>query len=307
MYNKSTDTFKSANGVDSIRYYVYEIDQPKAMIQLVHGMCEYIERYEPFIEYLTDQGFLVYGCDHLGHKGSVKSDEYLGFMAHENGWRCLIKDQRTLNRLMKEKHPELKCFFYGHSMGSFVSRAYAKRFPEDMEGVIFSGTSGSNGALAMGEQLVKLNIKFKGEMNRSGFITAIMFGSYNKRYDNPRTAYDWLTRDEAVVDAYIDDPYCGFMFTSSAYLDLINLLKDVTADSWYNNLATDLSVYFISGSMDPVGGWGEGLAEIDKKMKRKERKDYKMTLFDGMRHEFHNEIGKETVYEKVADWIKERL
>lgn len=307
MYNKTTAAFKSSNGVNDIAYYVYRPQNPKAMIQLVHGMCEYLERYEPFIDFLTDNGFLVYGCDHLGHKGSVSSDEDLGYMAHENGWKCLIKDQRTLNRMMKEENPGLKCFLYGHSMGSFVSRAYAARFPEDFDGVIFTGTSGANPSTGIAEVLIKLNIKFKGERNHSGLITTLMFAGYNKRYKNPTTAYDWLSRDEKVVREYIEDPYCGFMFTSSAYLDLINLIKDVTSDSWYNRIAVDLPVLFLGGTMDPVGNWGEGLKEIDAKMKRRERTDYDMILFEDMRHELHNEIGKEMVYDKVVNWINERL
>ncbi len=310
MFNKETGTFKSSNGVNDIKYYVYQPEgaqKPKALLQLVHGMCEYIERYEPYIDFLTSQGYLVFGSDHLGHKGSVKDDSELGFFADEDGWKNLIEDQLTLNRMIREKYSELKCVIYGHSMGSFVTRAYISRYPDTVDAVILSGTAGPNKALPMGEKVIRFVKKLKGKMHHSGLITAIMFGSYNKKYDNPRTAYDWLTRDEAVVDRYIEDKYCGFMFTTSAYLDLVNLLKDVTADSWYERLDPDKSILVISGTMDPVGGWGSGLIEMDASMKKKERRDYTMKLYKDMRHELHNEIGKEQVMEDVKNWINERI
>lgn len=306
-YSKETGTFLSSNKSSTVTYFIYKPEgEIKAMIQVVHGMAEYIERYEPYFEFLTKKGFLVFGDDHIGHKGSVKNDEELGYFAPKDGWKCMVKDEEILTRIIKEKYPEIPVFLYGHSMGSFISRAYITKYADLLDGVILSGSAGSNSALGMGRFITKIIYTFKGETYRSPFLDKLMFGSYNKQFENPRNSFDWLSRDEKVVDAYIDDKYCGFLFTTSGYIDLENLLGFITSDSWYEKVPVELPILFISGAMDPVGGWGKGMEEIDEKMKKVQRKDYEMKVFPEMRHELHNEIGKEEVWDYVSQWIEKR-
>ena len=308
MYQKEQFQFLSSNNVNQVHAFVYRPEREiRALVQLVHGMCEHLERYEPYIAYLTKQGFLVYGDNHLGHKYTASIEQDLGYFAPENGWQCLVEDEHTLNGILKEKYPNLPVFLYGHSMGSFVARAYTAKYGTELTGVIFSGTAGSNKALGMGKAFTKFVKACKGERHYSPTITFLMFGSYNKKYKNPRTAYDWLTRDEEVVNAYLEDPYCGFMFTTSGYLDLINLLEYVTGDSWYQELPKTLPMFFIGGTMDPVGNWGAGYYEIDEKMAALGCTDYSMKLYKDMRHELHNEIGKEQVWQDVTDWFNQHL
>jgi alpha-beta hydrolase superfamily lysophospholipase len=308
MYQKTEGSFASSNGVNTIKYYIYKPEgEIRAMIQLVHGMCEYVERYEPYIEFLTGRGFLVYGDDHLGHKGSISGPQDLGFFAKKDGWICLVKDEYRLTKIMKEAYPDLPLFLYGHSMGSFISRAYITSHADEIKGVILSGTAGSNSALSMGMKLAGFVKRLRGEKSQSALLSMMMFGSYNKRYKDAKSAYAWLTRDEKVVEAYEADPYCGFTFSTSGYLDLMKLLEFVTADDWYGKIPAELPIYVVSGSMDPVGGWGDGINEVSAKLKQTERADCTVKLYKDMRHEIHNEIGKEVVWNDIAGWIADRV
>ena len=218
-----------------------------------------------------------------------------------------MKDEYQLTKIMKEAYPELPLFLYGHSMGSFISRVYVTSHADELQGLILSGTSGSNPALEMGMKLARFIKKLRGAKSQSALLSMLMFGSYNKRYQDVKSANAWLTRDEAVVKAYDADEYCGFPFTTSGYLDLMKLLEFVTSDDWYGKVPADLPIYVVSGSMDPVGGWGDGINEVSAKLKQTERADCTVKLYKDMRHEIHNEIGKEVVWNDIAGWIADRI
>ncbi len=306
---KTENYFESSNGINTVKYFVYEPDdkEPEAVIQFVHGMAEHIERYEPYFEYLTKEGYAVYGDNHIGHKDSVISDDDLGYFAPEDGWKCFVKDEHRMTQIIKKDYPNLKIFIYGHSMGSFITRAYISRYADEVEGAVISGSAGKNPALKAGKKFTTLVKKIKGERHKSPLITAMMFGSYNKKYKNVKCAYDWLTRDESVIKLYEADKYCGFMFTTSGYLDLMNLLEYVTDNSWYEKVPKHFPMLFIAGEMDPVGNWGEGYVEINERFGSLGMSDLTVKLYNDMRHEIHNEIGKEKVWRDVNTWIKDRL
>lgn len=304
-YEKYVGHMKSSNQTDTITYFEYvpKDKEIKALIQLVHGMSEYVERYEPLIEYLTGLGFLVYGDDHLGHKNSVRAKKYLGYFAPKDGWKYLVRDEVNLTKIMKEKYPDKKRFLYGHSMGSFISRAYIAQNSSEVSGAILSGTAGSNPSVKIGMALVRVIRFFKGELHVSKLIDFLMFGSYNCKYPSKRTNVDWLTRDEACIDRYLKDENCGFSFTTSGYLDLMKLLSYVTNNKWYDHVPAQFPLFVISGQMDPVGNWGKGLKQVDEKMRKTKRADYQMKLYPNMRHELHNEIDKEEVWQDVSNWL----
>lgn len=307
-YTKSTGSFLSSQGTTDIAYYMYRpVVEPKAMIQISHGMCEYIERYEGMIDYLTGNGFLVFGNDHLGHKNSVQNNNDLGFIAHKDGWKFLYRDVLTLAGMMKKEYPALKLFLFGHSMGSFVARCAVTQTPLPYQGVIICGTGGSNPALKMGRAMIAMVKAVKGERYRSPLLTKVFFGSYNKQINPARTSNDWLTRDEAVVDRYNADPFCTFQFTASGYDDLTSLLQYVSSPEWYKEVPQDLPVYLIAGEDDPVGNWSKGVKEVFDKLNQTPRKDCTMKLYPGMRHEVHNENGKEEVYQDIRDWVTNRI
>ena len=306
---KSTGILKSSDGKTNLTYYIYEPQgEPKAMIQIAHGMSEYVERYEPLIDYLIKDGFLVFGNNHLGHKDSVASEADLGYLGGTtDGWKYMYQDVIQMGELMKKQHPHIKLFLHGHSMGSFIARAIMVKKPENYDGVILCGTSGSNAALGMGKVMVKIVGALRGKRARSALLTKLFCGTYNNKYENVRTGNDWLTRDEAVVDRYNVDKYCSFVFTANGYLNLVEMLEYITADDWYDKVPKDLPVFMISGDMDPVGGWSKGIHEVDEKFRKKPMADYQMKLYPGMRHEIHNEIGKEEVYAHILHWYQSHI
>lgn len=307
-FTKETGTYPSSNGTSPITYYVYKpANPPKAILQISHGMCEYIERYEDFANFMAGHDILVCGNDHLGHRRSVSSKEDLGYFAPKDGWTYLPKDLSLLTRRMKEQYPGVPYFLFGHSMGSFIARTYLVQFGDLIDGAIICGTAGANPVLGAGKALIGAIKAIKGERFRSPFINKIMFGSYNNKYENPRTSEDWLTRDTAIVDEYREDEYCTFIFTTSAFKDLTLLLEYVNSESWFSNVSKVMPLYLISGDMDPVGNWGVGIREIEDKLKAQGLKDFTCKLYPEYRHEILNEVGKEDVYEDILQWIMERL
>ncbi|MDK2807291.1 MAG: hypothetical protein PWP24_20 [Clostridiales bacterium] len=301
---KEVHTFSSSNKVDTITYYIYRpLLPPTAVLQLSHGMCEYVERYDHFIDFMTEHGILVCGNDHLGHKNSAKDRDGLGYFAPKDGWKYLYEDLAHMTQIIKEEYPELPIFLFGHSMGSFIARAYLATYGSMLDGAIICGTAGSNPSLSMGQLIIRLIKRVKGERYRSKFLDNLMFGAYNKKYTSVRTNKDWLTRDEVIVDRYRNDPYCIFTFTCSAFYDLSLLLSYVSSDAWYQKLPKKLPLFLISGSMDPVGDYGKGFREVAERLQKQDLTDFSYTLYPEYRHEILNELGKETVYEDVLTFI----
>lgn len=304
-YTKETGQLASRNGIQNITYYIYTpICPPKAVLQISHGMCEYIERYENFIDYLTGHGFLVCGNDHLGHKNSAISKDKLGYFAPKNGYTFLARDLARVTRRIQRQYPELPFYLFGHSMGSFVARAYLSRYPDLIDGIIICGTSGSNPALSAGSALISIIKAVKGELYRSPFIDKLMFGNYNSRYEQISSKFDWLTRDPSIITKYENDEYCNFLFTTSGYKDLTRLLRYVSSQEWYTSIPKELPFLLISGAMDPVGGFSQGILEVEKKLRRQGLTRLETKLYPDMRHEILNEVGKEEVYDDILHWLE---
>lgn len=307
-YTKEVHKTKSSNGQTNITYYIYKpLDEPKAILQISHGMCEYLERYEDFIDFLTGNRILVCGNDHLGHKNSVVSKDKLGYFAPKDGWKYLVKDLAKITYIMKDSYPNLPYFLLGHSMGSFIARLYISQFSSFVDGTIICGTAGSNPLIDFASLLTTLVYKIKGEFYRSSFINKLMFGSYNKKYKTVRTNSDWITKDEAIVDKYVNDEYCTFIFTTSAFCDLVKLLKTVSSDSWYNAIPKNLPIFLISGDMDPVGNYGKGILEVERRLKERNLEDLTTKLYKDDRHEILNETDRQIVYQDILNWIDNRI
>lgn len=297
--------FDSATGV--CRIFARSIapadkTQVRGILQVVHGMAEHGERYQAMAYYMAYHGYAVFIHDHAGHGKSVENDTLLGYFGEKDGWKGLIEDVRTLAEKAMEKYPNRPMFLLGHSMGSFVARAYAAQYGDELAGAIFCGTSGANPGAAAGIAVAGIVEKFKGELYRSPFIDHIAFGSYNKRYENPRTPFDWLSRDESEVDLYIRDPYCGYLFTAAGYKDMFTLLQSVSGKAWYRSVPKKLPILLISGSMDPVGGYGKGVRQVYADLEKSGHVNVKIRVYDGARHELFNETNAKDVLRDLLDW-----
>lgn len=289
--------FPSATGLGDIRYRMWIPDDPRAALQLTHGMAEYIDRYDAFAKYLAENGMLVYGCDFTGHGKSLGANGIPGFFGERNGWEANLQDMRTLHDLVKADYPAIPYILMGHSMGSFLARAYAGRDGTDFDAFVFSGTAGRNPLLPLAKILAKQDIRKNGGKNVSDMLNNIGFGSFNKAFTPARTKFDWLTKDSGIVDAYIADPLCGFPFTSSGILDIFTGLGEVSSAKWAARVP-DRPIFVLSGDKDPVGGFGKGVRQVYGWLK-KTGHNAELKLYDDGRHEMLNEVNREEVYRDI--------
>lgn len=307
-YTKIIGYFPSSDNITTLTYYIYTPNvSPKAILQISHGMCEYIERYEEFIEYLTNLGILVCGHNHLGHKESIIKKEYLGYFHNKKGYLFLIKDLYHMTMLIKKKYSDLPYFLFGHSMGSFILRSYLGLYSNKdsalLTGAIICGTGGTNPFSDIGITIIESIKKQKGALYRSNFIHHLMFGNYLHHIKNPRTSFDWLTKDTNIVDDYINDPYCNMLFTLNGFENLIQINKLANSKHCYEHYSKTIPIYLISGAMDPVGNYGKGVLEVYQKLKEQGLHDVTLRLYPGDRHEILNELDRQQVYENISNWV----
>lgn len=303
-------TFPSKTGLAEIFVRAwFPADGAKALFQICHGMAEHGERYEEFAASLCEKGFAVFVNDHIGHGKSVKSDDDLGYFGESGGWDAFVEDERALTEILKKDYPELPIIFYGHSMGSFIAREYIARYGTDerIKGSVICGTSGKNPASGIAIGIAGAIAKIKGSKYKSKFIDGLAFGAYNKKISSPRTSFDWLTHDDAIVDKYVADKYCGFMFSAAGYKDLFSLLTAVSGKAWFEKVSNDLPILLTAGEEDPVGQYGAGVKQVYNDLKLSGCKDVTLKLYPGMRHEIHNETERATVYEDIAAWSVSKL
>ena len=294
-------TFSSSTGLRlDYRLWLPE-GQPKAVIQLVHGMAEHIDRYDGAARAFADAGFAVVGHTHLGHGTQARIK---GFFAEKDGWQHLIEDVHLLRQRTQQHLPGVPYVLLGHSMGSFVVRCYLMQYAQGLSGAILSGTGFFPKPVALlGLGVAKLVCLFGGEKKPSKLINSIAFGSSNKLFKPARTDFDLLTRDEAIVDAYVADPYCGFIFTGSAYRDFFSGLNRLTK---VEGVPADLPVLLFSGEKDPVGS-GNGVQKVAEQLRKAGVKQVDVKLYPDARHEMFNELNRQEVYRDVAEWVEKVL
>lgn len=281
--------------------------ETKAVIQIVHGIAEYIERYDAFANFLNARGILVVAEDHMGHGQSVNGGGVQGYF--HGGWFTAVEDTMTLLKDTRESCPGLPYILFGHSMGSFMARTILCKYPDSgISAAVICGTGWQPAALLPPViRLIDQVCKKDGEERPSEFLQKLVFGSYNRRVEHPRTQYDWLSRDAKQVDAYIAHPMCGF--TPSAGL-LRELMKGIAYIEKPESLAAmnkDLPVFFIAGGDDPVGNYGSGVRKAAEAFRKAGMKKVSTRIYPLCRHEILNEINKDEIYEDVADWIEQQL
>ncbi len=300
--------FTSANNISQIAYYLYPPEgEPRGIVQISHGMCEYLTRYEAFAADLNRRGYLVCGNDHVGHGHSAASRKELGYFPGGRAHQILPEDLHTLTEMVKQRYPGVPYFLFGHSMGSFVARLYLSRFGEELSGAVLCGTSGPVPGSRLGISLAGLIAALKGEHYRAHFLENLAFGSYNSRYEAVETPSDWISRDRQVVRRYREDEHCLFTFTANGFHELFTMVTLVSRKAWANTVPKNLPIYLIAGDMDPVGQYGKGVCLIKDRLVNAGVSDVSMTLYPESRHEILNDLDKEQVTKDVLTWLDRHL
>lgn len=290
------------------KLYCYRTENETILgsVLVLHGMAEYHVRYEAFAERLTQAGYDVYLYNHRGH-GEDCPPEELGFFAETGGAELVIQDAIHLCNYVKEQGRSEKLAVFGHSMGSLILRNVIQRY-DKMNCVVLCGTTmPANSIAKSGHAIANLLCKLQGPKHRSNFLNNMMFG--NKYYKKicTRTPSDWLTTDEAVVDWYRENPYCGFICTTSMYRDLLSFVKDAGDKTQISRTRKDLPIFLIAGGKDPVGAFGSEIDRLFDLLTDLDFSNVTEDLFPDARHELLNESVKDEVMEEVLEFFSDNL
>lgn len=305
---KYTEKIASTDSKNNLNVIIWETEkEPIGVLQIVHGMAEYIDRYDNFAKYMTEHGFNVIGHDHLGHGHSVSDERDYGFFAEENGDKIIIEDMHSVTQYAREKWEELPNFILGHSMGSFCLRQYLTKYSNDVFGAIIMGTGWIPSAAALlGKTIATNTCKSKGSHTVNPLLIKLTLEPYNKPFAPARTNCDWLSRDEKQVDLYVNDKLCGFDFTAGAYKDFFTVLEKIAKNRQLIGMRKSLPILITSGSVDPVGG-KKACEKLNAQYKRCGIDDVTLKLWENDRHEILNELDKSDIYQYIYNWLKSKI
>ena len=308
----SNFTFLSNDGKTAVHALKWTPDsgEYKAILQITHGMVEFIERYIPFAEFLTEKGYMVVGHDHIGHGASVASKEDWGYFCEGNPSDVLIEDMHKLRTLIQEDNPDVPYFMLGHSMGSFMLRKYLAIHNDNLRGAIIMGTGFiPENMTSLALTLTGVITRLFGSKHRSKLIQSLAFGADYKDFDmtGEHPENSWLTKDVEIVNTYYNEPRCTYMFTVNGYKGLFEAVNFSCNPENAAKIPKKLPLFIVSGAQDPVGGLGKGVKDVYDMYKGADMLDLTYKLYENDRHEILNETDKEVVFEDLLAWMNVRI
>ena len=303
-----TDHYYDSCGKGRIHYCKWTPDgEIKGILQIVHGIAEFVERYDDFANYLNSQGYLVVAEDHMGHGKSVGKGGIRGYF--HGGWEAAVADTLQLMKDTMAEFPGLPYVLFGHSMGSFMARTILAKYPDSgISAAIICGTGWQPGpVLKIGQGICKLLCRDGAAELPNEKLQAMIFGGYNARVEHPRTDYDWLTRDEKIVDDYVANPLCGFTASEGLLRDMLSGMEYIQKPKHLERMKKALPVLFIAGGDDPVGNYGKGVEQTAAAFRKAGMERVDVKIYPLCRHEILNEINRRDIYQDVAAWIREKV
>jgi len=305
----SNFTFKDQDGIEVFVYkWSPDLESPKAVVQIAHGLVEHAARYERVAEALTSVVYICYADDHRGHgktAGNLEDTGYLG----PNGWDGVVNDLKILTDIIKGENQNIPLFFIGHSWGALLAQDYIQRWGSDLNGVILSGSGGyiDETMLQLGETLIKKQLKKFGPKKHNEQLAKMLFGPNNKPFEPAETEFQWLSRDQEEVNKYVDDPYCGFAGSTSLYGDLLYGIRKIWKEENERKIPVDLPIFMVSGSEDPSNDMTKNLFKLIERYQKYGINDLSYKIYEGARHEVFNEINRDEVFKDVINWLDSHI
>lgn len=294
------------DGVDSNKVFLRiwdNVENPKGIVQVIHGMAEHSERYIDFAQYLNKEGYIVCADDHRGHGKSAKHEGEFGYLG-ENGFDKVVEEENIITEFMKKEYPKLPVNIFAHSFGSFVGQEYITRYSNNINSIVLSGSAKQDGLdIKLGYMVASMQRKLFDDKSKAKLIDKLSFGSFNKKVNNPQNKFAWLTRDEEEVEKYCKDELCGFISTINFYYNLFGGLKKLYNEEKLQNINKKLPILVLAGDKDPVGKYGKSILDLHKQYKDLGISKAEVKLFEDGRHELLNETNKFEVYEYVGEWL----
>ena len=303
MTKKEFTVYSEYDGL-ALKGIVFEPEnKPKGIVQLVHGMCEYKKRYEPLMAFFAENGYVAACYDQRGHGESVEKDEDLGWF-HDFDGKAIVEDAAQVTNYLRTEYPDLKLTLFGHSMGSMVVRCYLREHDALIDKLIVCGSPSKNPLAGTAVLLAKTIRLFKGERHRSKMLSYLSTGKGNEEFVKAGKG-SWLTHDTEIVKAFHEDPKCRFHFTVNGFENLFRLMKNTYKKRGYQVKNPNLPIHFLSGSEDAVMGDEMKWFRSIEFLRNIGYTCVSGKIYEGMRHEVHNEIGKEAVYQDILHFIEE--
>ena len=243
--------FRVADGKDIYTHCWEDVVDPKAIVQIFHGMGEHGARYGRLATFLNRNGFIVYANDHRGHGKTAETLEEIGYIG-EDGFNGIVEDEHILTGIIKKKYPGFPVIILGHSFGSFVAQDYITRYGKEIYGAILSGSALNNGLNVMlGWVLTAIQKRFISDRKKAYLINKLGFSKFNSRIEKPKSIYAWLSRDDAEVKKYDADPFCGEILTINFFYFFFKGLIKLYKSEKIRSIPDKLPLYICSGSEDP--------------------------------------------------------
>lgn len=283
-------------------------EQPKAILQIAHGVTEYVLKYEEFAKFLTKKGIAVVGNDHLGHGNSIAENAEPMYFGPEGSWNWVVEDVKTCMDLTRNKYPNIPYYLLGFSLGSFVARTFLINYKEKLNGAIIIGTGQTSKLqIALAKFIAKREVKKVGENHTSPIIKKLTFEAYNKIFKPNRTRYDWLCASQSSIDEYIKDPMRGGDMSAGLFREMLSGMSYTARQENINKIDKDLPMLFLSGDKDPVGEQAKGVIKAYNCFEKASIKNIKIKLYPGLRHDILREECRQIIFKDIYNFITSNL